>query len=283
MQFIKRNYEKVLLGLVLIGLVAVAVFLLFVVANEKQRLTDLSNSIINRTPRPLPAPDLSRSEAVLKRAGTAVAFNLSDNTHKLLNPVRWQRVPNVPWPPMKNPSGTESDKVEMVKCPTPLYFVISFAPEAVQVTADNRVLCTVTIEQQAAARPNARGKKPYYLSVGDKKDYGDKDKKESITLREIQGPTNAPTALILELGDSEKTVKVTPDQPYKRVDGYMADLRYPPDNKNFPNRRVGDPTFGKINIAGEDYNIVAITENEVVLSAAKNQKKTTIKCNPTSP
>src|ERR1041385_7485703 len=117
MQFIKRNYEKLLLGLVLIGLVAVAVFLLFVVANEKQRLTDLSNSIAARAPKPLQLPDLSRTEAVLKRSGTAIAFNLSDNTHKLLNPVRWQRVPNVQWPPVKNPSGTESEKVEMAKCP----------------------------------------------------------------------------------------------------------------------------------------------------------------------
>src|ERR1051326_7121706 len=102
MQFIKKNYEKVLLGLVLIGLVAVAVFLLFVVANEKQRLTDLSNSISSTRVQPLTPPDLSRSEDALKRSGIAVAFNLSDNTHKLFNPVRWQKAPNIPWPPIKN-------------------------------------------------------------------------------------------------------------------------------------------------------------------------------------
>jgi hypothetical protein len=259
------------------------VFLLFVVAGEKQRLSDLSASIIARTPRPLPPPDLSRTEAVLKRSSTAVAFNLSDNTHKLLNPVRWQKVPNVPWPPMKNPSGSESEKVELTKCPTPLYFVISFAADGVQVTGENRVLYTINVEQQAATRSSGRGRKPFYVAVGDKRDYGDKDKKESFTLREVRGPSNAPTALIIELADSDKQITVTPEQPFKRIDGYMADLRYTPDNKPFPNRRVGDPILGKINIAGEDYNIVAITENEVVLSAAKNQKKTTIKCNPISP
>jgi hypothetical protein len=52
-------------------------------------------------------------------------------------------------------------------------------------------------------------------------------------------------------------------------------LRFSPENKNFANRRVGD----RLSIAGEEYNIVAISENEVVLSAKSNQKKWTIKYN----
>jgi Lhr-like helicase len=56
------------------------------------------------------------------------------------------------------------------------------------------------------------------------------------------------------------------------VDGHLADLRYPPENRNWSNRREGDRlTFG-----GEEYNIVAINENEVVLSA-RSGKKTTVR------
>ena len=98
-------------------------------------------------------------------------------------------------------------------------------------------------------------------------------------LSSVQGPSNAPTALVLELSDSDKPITIAADKPYKRVDGYMVDLRYPPENKTFPNRRFGDPVFGKITIAGEDHNIVApITEHEVTLSDRKG-KKWTIKYN----
>ena len=68
-------------------------------------------------------------------------------------------------------------------------------------------------------------------------------------------------------------VTVTKDQPFRRVDGYMVDLKYAPESKVWTTRRVG----AALSFNGEDYNIVAITENEVVLSAKSNQKKWTIK------
>jgi hypothetical protein len=53
----------------------------------------------------------------------------------------------------------------------------------------------------------------------------------------------------------------------------MADLHYAPENKHWTARRVGAP----LQFNGEDYNIVAINQNEVVLSAKSNGKKWTIK------
>jgi hypothetical protein len=52
-----------------------------------------------------------------------------------------------------------------------------------------------------------------------------------------------------------------------------VDLRYAPESKTWNARRVDAP----LAFNGENYNIVAITENEVVLSAKSNQKKWTIK------
>ena len=49
MQFLKKNYEKILLGLVLFGLVGTVVFLLFYVANEKQAQEERRTKIINRS------------------------------------------------------------------------------------------------------------------------------------------------------------------------------------------------------------------------------------------
>ena len=125
----------------------------------------------------------------------------------------------------------------------------------------------ITVEQQAAAKPNQRGRKPYYVSSGDKKDV--------FNFVSVKGPPENPTDVILELNDSGERIDITRDKPFRRTDGYAADLRYAPENKNFPQRRVG----GKLTVAGEEYNIVAITENEVVLSARSNGKKYTIRYN----
>ena len=79
--------------------------------------------------------------------------------------------------------------------------------------------------------------------------------------------------MVLELNDTGQRATVAKDQPFRRVDGYMVDLKYAPETKTWTNRRVG----ASLSLNGEEYNIVVITENEVVLSAKSNQKKWTIK------
>ena len=66
------------------------------------------------------------------------------------------------------------------------------------------------------------------------------------------------------------------DKPFRRVDGYKADLKYDPEEKNWQDQRVD----ANLKFAGDDYIIVAISENGVVLSAKSNQKKTTLTYNP---
>jgi hypothetical protein len=273
MQFLKKNYEKVLLGLVLVGLVAVAVFLLLVVANEKQKMADITNGLIFSKPRELPPPNLGAAEAALKRTGTQVMYLFADNTHRLLNPVRWQKRGDER--PFKNPSGSEIEKVEITK-QNKLFLNISFNPEGTSYS-DLGAKYTIAVEPQAALKQQTRGKKPYLVAVGEKKEYG--DKKDTFTLLNVQGPTNSPTGVVLDLSDSDKPITVAADKPFQRVDGYTVDMKYAPENKTFLNRRFGDPVLGKITVAGEDYNIVApITEHEVTLSDKKG-KKWTIKYN----
>ena len=79
----------------------------------------------------------------------------------------------------------------------------------------------------------------------------------------------------MKLNDTGDLAVITKDQPFKRVDGYMADIKYELEKKAWKDRRVG----ANLVFNGEEYNIVAINQNEVVLSA-KNQKKWTIKYNP---
>jgi hypothetical protein len=257
MQFLKKNYEKVLLGLVLFGLVVAVGFLPFRITSEKEALADLRQKKFDYPVKPLPSLDTNRYERVLKQVATPIDLDLS-GTNRLLNPVRWLKGPDGP---IKVPVGGPF-KLEITRI-TPLYLILTL--DAVNVS-DSGARYVIAVEQQAAAKPSQRNRRIYYASVGDKKDL--------FTLREVKGPPDSPTALILDLSDSGERVSLTKEKPYQRVDGYTADLRYPPENKTFPARRLGDKIF----IGAESYNIVAITENEVVLSAP-NGKKYTIRYN----
>ena len=61
-----------------------------------------------------------------------------------------------------------------------------------------------------------------------------------------------------------------------RPEAYVADLNYPAENRQFRTlRRDAAIAFG-----GEEYKIVEITENEVVVSNRLNDKKTRLKRTP---
>jgi hypothetical protein len=264
MQFIKKNYEKVLLGLVLVGLVAVAVFLLFLVSNEKDAQQARRDKILSIPPKDLQPPDLSQPEAFLKRADQVVIWNFSDDTNKLFNPVRWQRAAD--GRVFKNPVG-DLRRLEVTRI-SPLFLIISLDSITL---SDSGARFGISVELQAATRPNMRGKRTFYVSAGEKKEFG--ENKYTFTVREAKGPADNPSELVLDLTETEsRLISISKEKPFKRADGYMADLRFAPENRTFLSRRVGD----RITVAGEEYNIVAISENEVVLSAKSNQKKWTI-------
>lgn len=260
MQFLKKNYEKVLLGLVLFGLVAAVAFLPFLVEGEKQRLTELRDGITSRKVLPMAPLDTKRGEDALGQVATRLTLDLSGN-HKLFNPVRWLKGPNGP---IKMPAGSELEKLEVTRM-TPLYLVLSL--ESVSVSDASGARYEIVVEQQASPRQIQRGRRPYYVSINDKKDL--------FAVREAKGPQNNPTALVLELNDTGETASISKGNDFKRVDGYTVDLRYAPENKSFLGRRAGD----KISVGGEEYTIANITQNEVILSARSNGKKYTIRYN----
>jgi len=110
------------------------------------------------------------------------------------------------------------------------------------------------------------------MSVGEKKDFNGLQ----LILREFKGDTNNP-AVVVELAETgEKSPLITREKKLMHVDGYMTSMRYPPENRNFFNYRKGD----LVPFGGEDYKIVAIRADEVVLSAQSNQKKKKKKFKP---
>ena len=90
MDFLKKHYEKVLLGAVLLGLAGAVGFLFFKIASEKEELERKETDLTTPRVTPLPDLDLGAYQAVLQRLGASALLDLSA-PHKLFNPMPWQK------------------------------------------------------------------------------------------------------------------------------------------------------------------------------------------------
>jgi hypothetical protein len=259
MDFLKKHYEKVLLGVVLLGLAVAVAFLPFKIASEKQKLEEMRNNLIHPRVTPLTNQDLSLADLALKRAAAPAMIDFGPPS-RLFNPMPWQKAADGHLIKV-DATNIGPNALAIVKM-VPLYLKITLDEVT---TMDSGARCKIGVENEAALSYKDR-KKQKYCRVG--------DKNETFLLRSINAsPTNL--MVVLELNDTGQKIEVSTNQPFRRVEGYMVDLKYPPENKAWTGRRVG----ASLAFNGEDYNIVAITENEVVLSAKSNQKKWTIKYN----
>jgi hypothetical protein len=265
MNFIKKNYEKILLGAVLLGLFGAVLLLPIVIAADKAAQKQTENSIIETQPKPLKALDMSGESDILSRIQSPYTLDLK-TTNRLFNPMKWQKTSDGRLIELLkgNEVGPEAVKIMNIK---PLYFILKLSSiePANQFSAARYV---ISMQRQGSPNPGLRSPRDTYISVG--------EKNSTFLLVSANGTPDSPQ-LVLQLNDSGETINLSKSQPYQSVDGYMADLVYPPTGKKSDNSRVGDVLK---NIDGEDYIVVVIDQNEVVLSAESNQKKTTLTYQP---
>ena len=168
--------------------------------------------------------------------------------------------------------GSIGPEAAVVTKITPLYLIITLDSVETNAIDTNEVAAryVISVERQAAAQPGQRVKRQHYASVGDKVD--------AFTVRDVKGSLDDPAQmeLILQLADTGEQVTLSKDKPFRRVDGYSADLKYDPEGKKWQAQRVG----ADLKFNGDDYNIVAIDQDSVILLARSNQKKTTLTYSP---
>ena len=271
MDFVKKHYEKILLSVVLLGLMGVLVFMLYLIPSDRQRLADIRLSIISHAVKPLDPLDLRRETNVSARLQSPYKLDFSA-TNKLFNPVQWQKTPDGRL--IKIASGNEvGGGAAVVTKITPLYLILtldSIETNSIE-TNELGVRYVISMERQASALPAQRGKRQHYASVGEK--VGEKN--DAFIIREVSGLPADPVKLIVQLMDTGESATLSKDKPFRRVDGYSADLKYDPEKKTWQGQRVGS----NLKFAGDDYIIVAIDQGAVILSARSNQKKTTLTYN----
>jgi len=259
MDLLKKHYEQILFGAVLLGLLGALIFLPFMINSDRAKLLEISIEFTKPHVKPLPPLDLTGQSNAVQQIQLPYQLDF-EATNRLFNPVEWQRAVNGDWIKIETGNEIGPRAVKIVKI-TPLYFILTL--DSVQ-TNEFGARYVIGVEQQAASAPWQRARRQHYASVGEKND--------TFTITAVNGPPADPTQLVLQLTDSSETATVSKGKPFRRVDGYMADLKYAPEVKSWDDRRMGDD----LKFAGDDYIIVAINQNEVVLSAQSNQKRTTL-------
>lgn len=264
MDFLKKNYEKVVLGLVLAGLVGALVFMLFYINADRQQMDDKRVTLTSPKVNPLTNLDLTIQSNTLARLHSPYALDF-ETGNKVFNPMEWQ----------KNSDGSliRATKVGPQVCIvtniTPLYMVITF--DSLTTNEVGVARYALRVEKQAAATAAKRRPQSRFISMGDKPN-------DFFSLVEVKGAAENPESFLIKLVDTGETVSVSAskENPYRRVDGYSAGFRYDLERKGFPNRRVGD----KVTFGGTDYVVSEINQNELILADQTNQKKTSLPFTP---
>jgi hypothetical protein len=263
MDFVKKHYEKIILSAVLLGLVGALVVLPVMISGDQQKLKEMGEAVITPRVTALPPLDLSKQTKATQQVESPVAFDFS-TSNKLFNPVEWKKAADGHLIKVENGSEIGPRAVQVVKI-MPLYYVLSL--DSVQ-TNEFGARYAIGVEREGAANLTMRRKQTRYASAGEKTDL--------FTLQEVKGDPANPTGVVLSLLDTGETVTIAKGKPFQRIEAYAADLKYPPEDKNFPGQRVGS----KMSFAGDDYIVVAVDAHQVILSAQSNQKKTTLRYAP---
>lgn len=259
MDFLKKHYEKILLGLMLAGLIGVLVFMLFYIASDQEEMSNKGSQLTTPRAQTLSNLDMTVLDGTLERVKLPYKLDL-ESTNKLFNPLEWQKALDGNTLILKN--TRTGPQVVVVTNIYPLYTVITLATV---VSNELGVSYDIKVERQAATTPAKRRPVPHYVSKGDKPN-------SDFTLLDVKGSPDNPDGLVLKLADDGETVTISKDQPFRRVDAYCADFRYDPERKNFRAEREGD----KVAFGGADYKVVEVNQHEVILQDQSNQKKTSL-------
>ena len=264
----RNHYEKIILILVLVGLGLAVWYVYDASQEEKLNIEKSVVEVMQRKPEPVPPADTTNAEVVLKLAQNPRSLSFG-SPHNVLNPVKWRQNANT----KQLTKITDEDDVTWGKMA-----ITRISPLPFTITLDripNAGGYILGLTRLAAERPVDRRKKTLFVTVNVTNKFLDR----LIILRAVKGPPDNPQELVLEFADSNEPFSITPEKPFERIEGYEADLRHEPFNLTLNNLRVGTP----LKILDEEYVVVAITENEVVVSARANEKLYTVRARSNPP
>ena len=189
--------------------------------------------------------------------------------HFLFNPLKWAIRPDGVVLKLATGSEVGPDAMQFLKI-RPLNFTVSFDRV---VTVESGTETNVSGYRIAftndAARPIEARLRPrndirlYQVGVTNL---------PYFTIEKVSGPSNAPTELTLRLHEGGQLLSLVPGTVNQRAIDFEAELYYPVKSRKFPPNRKG----AVLRIEGEEYKIIDISLDSVLLSDTVNGKQYTI-------
>jgi len=201
--------------------------------------------------------DLSPYERAVAQITNPPLVVLSGD-HNTFNPVTWKRDPN-------------GNLIKVVKIGSDALIVTNIVPLYTIIAYDHPTgdgpIYVMSVQTGVDLRqPNTHKKL----------EYARKDEKKSnlYIVRGIKGAENNPSEINLEIPvTGQSNLWVSSNAPYKFVESYYADLKYPPASLNLSKKQVND----EFTLDNQPYKIVEITNDAVRVLSRRTTKVTEIK------
>jgi hypothetical protein len=252
MDFLKRHYEKLILGLVLLGLAAAAAYLP-VALKRAQEILPPSGPGDLPTPKAYKPVSLASNEQAIAALKTPPNIALQQRGQDIFNPNIWKQKADGTLVRMTSSNPAEALKVLRI---FPLHLNLTYERR----TDAGGFFVKVHRELRKGDR-----QRPLYSTIGTTNEF--------FTILKANGPENDPESLLIQLVDTKQQVVLEKEKTWRRLEGHGADLRYDLENKTFRDERVGST----LNFGEDSYKVIAIGQNEVRVLANSNQKATTIR------
>jgi len=265
----RQHYEKLILTVALLVLAGACYFLYQARVVEEEKIKAIPGDFKTRKVKPVHAADITGIQAALQHAERPVPVNLS-GPHYLFNPVEW-RLDRATQTPVKIRSEKDVGVQAMQLVGTkPLQLQIVFGSPTTSGAEDQLVvLGYLTHSTNETIHPRSTLRK-----VSTVVNVGETNRQAVFYLREVKGDVRQPTELVGELKEfGGEKFTFAPGRPYTRVLTYEAELRHKPNPEK---KYLGIRTNSVVDIEGQNYKVVDITPERVVLSDDSNGKQYSI-------
>ena len=265
-QICRQHYEKLLLSIALLLLGGAVLYLFSESKTQAEIIRKIPVDFERRTVSTVKPVEITNHFKAIKQAESPRVLNFSQ-PHNLFNPVQWQLLPGSTVLIKKVTGDETGPKSMLIVGLRPYHLKLSFERTASSGAGDQIQVSGywVGVTNEAVLSGRGRGQK-LLLSLNVT------NAAYPLVLTELKGPREAPEMLTGILRDTGEKFSIGPDKPYEKVIGYEARLRYPNSTNYVSNGAYLRVSNNSIDIDGQGYKIVDISNNEVKVTADSNQK-----------
>ena len=265
-QVCRQHYEKFILTAALLILAGAVYFLYAASVAEREKIRDIPKGFEGRKVKRVQPANLAAFTVAIKQVENPPTLDVA-REHHLFNPVLWESRNGGPPQKIKS-TDLVGPRAMAITSIEPLHLAVAFGYPALSGTPPDQTVngYTMYTTNELFARGHAKRLLRSYMPIGTN------TTPAPFFIREVKGEPKEPTEVLAEMKEGGEKFSFAPGKPYFRVVGYEAEMVYKPTGRKYTSLRKG----ATIDIDGQNYKIVDILPNQVVLSDDSNGKQYSI-------